>query len=231
MKSTVIFTIVVLSAMSLKGQVSYSGSMSQMGKNGFQPTVNIDSLLDEPGLIGLGPYFYMQGELTVLEGKPFVGMAGYQGSLRVIQDAKAGAPFFVYSHVSKWKTVKVKAGATSSGDIQTLIENTAKENNLSLEEPFPFRIKTQIDNLTVHVVTPRSPEVDGYLEGKKSLIFSYQDIEGEIIGFYSHQGQGIYTHKDSYIHVHFISGDEEIVGHIDQLKILPKSIQILLPAD
>ena len=43
--------------------------------------------------------------------------------------------------------------------------------------------------------------------------------EAEIIGFFSKEHQGIFTHHDSFLHVHLITKDETKMGHLDELEI------------
>lgn len=47
-----------------------------------------------------------------------------------------------------------------------------------------------------------------------------------ILGFYSNRHQGIFTHHDSKIHLHVISSDSKIVGHIDQLNFEQFELQL-----
>ena len=225
---TLIF-VMSLTHLILFGQVFSIGSMSDMGKNFFQPVVSADTLLQESGLFGLGPYGLMQGELTIVNGRPLVGKSAEDGRLTVIVDPRAKAPFFVYSYVNEWHSNELVVEADNANDIQTAIEMYAIENDVSLDEPFPFRIKGIIDSIEIHVVLPRSSEVPGYIEGKKSQKYQFQNVAGEIVGFYSQSGQGIYTHKDSYVHLHFIDDGQKIVGHIDDLKIQSKKMNLLLP--
>ncbi|WP_148261507.1 acetolactate decarboxylase [Flagellimonas ruestringensis] len=55
-----------------------------------------------------------------------------------------------------------------------------------------------------HIVTLRLPEVKGYREGVKSQKFSFENIKGEFIGFYSEHHQGIFTHTDGFVYIHFL---------------------------
>jgi acetolactate decarboxylase len=213
-----------------EAQVMHTGSMSQMGQNGFSPSLSIDSLLTKEHLYGMGPYGKMQGELTVLDGEPLIAFADEKGMLKVSTDKQAKAPFFVYAYVKEWKTFEIEMTAGSEAEIQEAIENLAIANGYDITNPFPFKILGEFDELTIHVVAPRSPEVPGYKEGTSSYKYNYAAIAGEIFGFYSQAGQGIYTHKDSFVHLHFSTVDQSKMGHIDAISIKPKKVKILLPA-
>jgi acetolactate decarboxylase len=221
--------IALLISLNLEAQVMYSGSMSQMGQNGFSPSIGIDTLLTKDHLYGIGPYGKMQGELTVLNGVPLIAFADEKGMLTVSTDEQAKAPFFVYAYVEEWKTFEIEITAESDAEIQEAIEILAIAQGYDITNPFPFRILGEFDGLTIHVVAPRSPDVAGYQEGVNSYKYNYEGIAGEIFGFYSQSGQGIYTHKDSFVHLHFSTADQSKMGHIDAISIKPKKVKILLP--
>ena len=51
----------------------------------------------------------------------------------------------------------------------------------------------------------------------------------DIIGFFSTQHQGVFTHHDSYVHMHLITQDEKQMGHLDHVEIIPADISLFLP--
>lgn len=228
MKSTLILCISILS-LNLHAQVMHSGSMSQMGANGFTPIVSIDSLLAKDNLYGLGPYGKMRGEITVINGVPMVAYADENGELTVNTDNQAKAPFFVYAYVGDWKTYQIVLNAENPSDIQEAVQKLAQLQGHDLSRPFPFRIQGEFNQLTLHVVSPRSPDVSGYKAGIKSHKYNFRDIEGEIFGFYSQSGQGIYTSKNSFVHLHFSTKDQSKMGHVDAINLPSKKVMILLP--
>ena len=48
-----------------------------------------------------------------------------------------------------------------------------------------------------------------------------------IIGFYSQKHQGVFTHHDSYLHLHLITKDGRWMGHLDRVSF--QDMQLLLP--
>ncbi|MEB2777423.1 acetolactate decarboxylase [Algoriphagus sp. D3-2-R+10] len=223
--------VMLLIFFKVEAQVMHSGSMSEMSQNGFESNVLIDSLLQRPHLYGLGPYGKMQGEITVIDGQPFIAFADENSQLKVKIDSYAEAPFFVYAYVAMWQTFEMSSAIANLANLQAAIEKLADEQGYDLSKPFPFRIKGDIDSLTIHVVAPRSLDIPGYKEGVNSYKYDVVNISGEIFGFYSPNGMGVYTHRDSKVHVHFISSDHFKMGHIDALHISPKRpLQVLLPA-
>jgi acetolactate decarboxylase len=208
--------------------VKHAGSLSNMGAENFKGNISLDTLTRK-NLFGIGPYGKMQGEITLVNGKPLIAQVQSDGSAQVLQSWQAEAPFLVYANVSDWQKYEVTLKINNLLDVQQAIEALAKTKGYSLSKPFPFRIQSEIEELTTHIVTPRSAGVPGYMAGKNQLSYSYQSIQGELIGFYSQQHQGVYTHKDSYIHVHYVSDDMTIMGHVDKIIITEKKVIIFLP--
>jgi acetolactate decarboxylase len=159
-------------------KVYHTGALAEMGKNQFYPTILLDTLRKK-NLYGIGPYGKMQGEITVLDGKPYLSQVDEQGNGAVTQHWNAEAPFFVYAHVERWTSYPLKRSIKSVNDLQQAIEELAVKNGYDLSTPFPFRIKGIMTELTTHIVTPRSPDIAGYKQGRNQENYTHSDINGE----------------------------------------------------
>jgi acetolactate decarboxylase len=230
MKITCCFLLLLIAHTSFaQSQVHHTGSMSTMGKENFKATVLLDTL-SKSHLYGIGPYGKMQGEITVLDGIPFISQADEQGSGIVTQNWNSEAPFFVYAHVDQWISYPIKKSIKSVRDLQQVIEELATKNGYDSSTPFPFRIKGTITELTTHIVTPRSPDVPGYKQGRNQENYTNKNMKGELLGFYSQHHQRIYTHHDSFIHIHFIDAKRKVMGHVDKMAVEHKKLIILFPS-
>lgn len=194
------------------------GSMSTMGKENFAPHIKLDTIANKKHLFGMGPYGRMQGEITVWDGTPYYSSVNNLGEGIVSKSWKIEAPFFVYNDVSKWKKYKIALNCKNLDELQKAIEDLAKAKDYDLRTPFVIKIKGKFDKLTTHIVMPRSADITGYQADKKQTDYDFEKIDGEILVFYSQKHQGIYTHKDSFIHAHFLSKDKKTMGHIDKIK-------------
>ncbi len=206
------------------------GAMKDMGKTNFKTQFWLDTIANKSDLFGMGPYDRMKGEITVFDGKPFYASAFEEGKTVVGQSWDIRTPFFVYANVTKWKAFQFSWDITSVEDIQNKVATIAKQNGYKLTEPFPFKITGNFDAITNHIVTPRSADVEGYREGVKQQLFSFNKIEGSLLGFYSEKHQGIFTSSKSYVHVHFLSDDQTFMGHLDKITTDVKSLTLYLPA-
>lgn len=203
--------------------------MSDMGKENFAPHIKLDTIANKKHLFGMGPYGRMQGEISVFDGKPFFSSVDENGKGIVSANWEIESPFFVYANVENWAEFEVSAEFNSLDDIQKVVTETAKSKGYDLKKPFPFRIKGVFDFMTTHIVMPRSEDIKGFQAEKKQADYILENKTGELLGFYSENHKGIYTHKDSYIHVHFLSEDAATMGHLDKIKIQKKTLKILLP--
>jgi acetolactate decarboxylase len=231
MKS-LIFSVLCLCSIAVLAQIPVVhsvGSMSNMGKENFAPHINLDTVSTKTHFFGMGPLGRMQGEITVLNGKPFGASVNEKGEGVVQENWAIEAPFFVYANVAKWKKYPFSATINNLDDLQKAVAQIAQQNGFDLKQPFPFRLAGTIATLTTHIVMPRSPEVAGYQANKKQADYDLVGQKGELLGFYSEKHQGIYTHKDSFIHVHFVSKDQKTMGHVDKIKDEKAQMTLYLP--
>ena len=205
------------------------GSMSNMGKENFAPHISLDTVSTKTHFFGMGPLGRMQGEITVLNGKPFGASVNEKGEGIVQENWAIEAPFFVYANVPKWKKYVFNTDINNLDDLQKAVAQIAQQNGFDLQQPFPFRLVGTIVQLTTHIVMPRSPEIPGYKANKSQTDYDLSNQKGELLGFYSEKNQGIYTPKNSFIHVHFVSKDKKTMGHVDKIKDENPKLTLYLP--
>lgn len=212
-------------------QVSHSGAMSQMAKSGFESTIRLDSLKDYKGLIGLGPLGKMEGEITILNGQIYNGKSLISGQIIVESNWEVEAPFLVYTQVSNWRRSKLSGKASSIQELEEAIKQAAISNGIDLEKPFFFKIEGVFEDMITHIVTPRSQEVEGFVQGQNQKNVTHQSQIGQLIGVYSTIGQRIYTHHDSFMHVHFLNKKKNYTGHLDRFQSDLSRLAIFFPQE
>ena len=230
--SILLLAITAFLLQNLKAQntpkVFTKGAMKDMGTT-YDLKVWLDTLPDKSHLFAIGPYDKMKGEITVVNGKPFHASAFVEGKALVSQSWDVRSPFFVYSNVKDWEEFDLNGSLSSVQEIQEKVAAIATEKGYDVKEPFAFRIAGEIDEMTLHIVTPRSPEIEGYKPNIKSQKFELKNTDGELIGFYSEKHQGIFTGSKSFVHVHFLKNDQTIMGHVDEITSGDKTLKLYLP--
>ena len=211
-------------------QIATSGAMKEMGKTDFEPKIWLDTISNKTHLYALGPYGKLQGEITVVDGKSFYTTAYEHGASVTNQSWNIKAPFFVSANVDNWNVFEIKDSVTSVATIQQIVKAMALENGYDTKTPFAFKIIGRLDEATFHVVTPRSKDVTGYRKNIKSQNFTFNDVDGQIIGFYSENHHGVFTGSTSNIHVHFIKDDFSFMGHLDKINTKNNTLKLFLPA-
>lgn len=209
-------------------KVFTKGAMKDMGTS-YDLKIWLDTLTDKSNLYGMGPYDRMKGEIMVVNGKPFFASAFVEGKAVVSQSWDIRSPFFVYSNVKDWEEFDLTGPINSVEEIQKKVATIAKNKGYDLNEPFAFRVVGQFDKMSTHIVTPRNPEVEGYRKNVNSQIFTLDNSTGELLGFYSEKHQGIFTGSKSFVHVHFLKGDQTFMGHLNEITTGDKTFKLYLP--
>lgn len=230
MKKLAVLFIAVLGVQVAFAQVKHVGAMSEMGKSGFASAIALDSLKTYKGLIALGPLGKMQGEITIVEGIPYAGIANPDESGVVQQTWEIEAPFLVYADVEEWQEIDLSGNVNSQKELESNLEKAFLAAGMDLSQPFPFRVFGKFDSITTHIVTPRSQQVPGYQEGRNQVNYTHAAEQGELIGFYSREGKRIYTHHDSFFHIHFLNEVKSFTGHLDKFESSLDGFKIWVPA-
>ena len=188
-----------------------------MWKGELGASINLDTISNKVGLYGLGPESFLTGELLINDGKSYVSRVTSDSTMTVEKRNDVSAPFFVYANVSVWNEIELPVDIKSIQDIQEFIDQNTKD----FKRPFTFKLKGMATNTIIHSqnlstgTKVASPE-DAH-QGQTN--FTLQNEEVEIIGFFSTEHKGIFTHHDSYLHMHLITANESKMGHLDELEI------------
>jgi acetolactate decarboxylase len=61
---------------------------------------------------------------------------------------------------------------------------------------------------------------------------SYQlnNEQVEVIGFFSTEHKAVFTHHDSFLHMHLLTADKSKIGHLDEA-LFGKGIKLYLPVE
>lgn len=74
-------------------------------------------------------------------------------------------------------------------------------------------------------VTVSSP--DEAHQGQKN--YTLYNEQSEIIGFFSTEHKAIFTHHDTYLHMHLITADRQKMGHLDDVRFKKGTMMLYLP--
>lgn len=180
---------------------------------------DLDSLLKFPGLIALGPLENLRGEITVLDGIPFVSTAE-NGGIDTFENREARAPFLAYAYVEQWERTTVLVDLDGSESIEVLIDSMARAFGIDADTPFPFLLNAPWQEVEYHVImrdtTAESHSHEAHKQAK--VKFSEKDIEADLVGFFSRNHEGVFTHKGQFVHIHLLTSDRKRSGHLDGIR-------------
>ena len=212
------------------GEVRWLGEQRKVVQDGdLTGRVDLTALAERPHLYAAGPLEGLKGEVTVWDGK--ASLARWEaGKVVTSQEFKGKACFLVYAQVPRWIENKLPSGLDKPEDLEAHIFLQARKAGVPTDRPFPFLLRGTARKLTLHLVNktdnaPHNPEE--HAKVKVPVVLESREVD--VIGFYSKQHAGIFTHHDSDAHMHVVTADKKVSGHVDQLSA-DGEMRLYLPA-
>lgn len=211
--------------------VVYGKLMEIMRENQLQARVQLEDLSMNSNTFGLGAIEGLAGEILIWEGKSLISKS-LLGQVSIEESVDYGAALLVITEAEGWNEFSLSQVSSFQG-LEAAFEEKAITLGYDSNAIIPFRISGKIDDLDWHVINAVEASEPTH-EAYKAAGFSGQekDKSVEILGFYSKNHQGVFTHHGSFVHLHFIDREAQIMGHVDGLKFssevkfyLPKSVK------
>lgn len=201
--------------------------MNVMHKGELFGTISLDTIADKNHLYGLGPVENLVGEILIADGKSYKSSVVSATDMKVEETYSMKAPFFVYENVERWKEIILP------DSVQTIpqLESYLGIVNKHIQHPFAFKVSATVDNADIHIVNlPKGTEVHSPEDAHKNQqVYNLKGKQVEMIGFFSTEHQGVFTHHDSFVHIHLITADKKQMGHLDELKITKGTAKLYVP--
>jgi acetolactate decarboxylase len=190
--------------------------------------IALASLADRPHLYALGPRAGVSGEVTILDGVPWIARV-LDGRLDVQRSFDHEACFLVYAEVAAWTESPQPAAMVGETALEAAVQHAARAGGLSVEEPFPFLIRAETATATIHVLDKRDglPHTPARHDQAK-IRFQIDGEALDVIGFHSTRHRGVFTPGDSNLHMHLRTRSGRVSGHVEHLAI-PAGAVIAVP--
>ena len=217
-----------LSAQQFVNEVKIVGQMKNvMWKGELYGNIDLDTIANKEHLYGLGPVEYLAGEILIIDGKCYKSTVVHNNKMEVEETFNIKAPFFGYANISNWSEQSLPDSILTIDQLEKYLYKKS-ENSTS---PFLFKLKGEVKKVTFHIVNlPKGSKVSSPDEAHKGLMkFKLRNEKIEIIGFFSTAHKTIFTHHDTFLHMHLISLDRKKMGHIDDVFFKKGSFKICLP--
>ncbi|MFW6370913.1 MAG: acetolactate decarboxylase [Bacteroidota bacterium] len=188
-----------------------------MWKGELGSSIDLDTISDKNGHYGLGPVSYLTGELLINNGKSYVSKVTSDSTMTVEKTFDTSSPFFVYGNVTEWNEMELPTNVKTIQDLEKFIDNKTTE----YKRPFVIKLIGQVSRAIIHIQNlPEGTKVSSPDEAHQGQTnYNIANEDAEIIGFFSTEHQGVFTHHDSFLHMHLITKDESKMGHLDELEI------------
>jgi acetolactate decarboxylase len=214
---------------STKPSVHIAGAMKNvMWKGALKGIIDVDTIRPRENLNGIGPLEYLKGEILLLDGKSYLSKVRGRNQMKVEESFQAKAPFFVYSWVETWKVQPLPDSVRTIKQLEHYLYRITTASN----RPFAFKLSGKVHTAKIHVVnlpdgTPVKEPDDAH---QGQIDFNLKNRTVDIIGFFSTAHQSIFTHHDSFLHLHLITANRKMMGHLDKVQF-KKGMQLFLPAE
>lgn len=202
----------------LTGKVQITGEMRNvMWKGQLEGNIHLDTIANKSNVVGLGPLEYLGGEIIIMDGKSYKSMVRSDSSMEVVETFNVKAPFFAHAEISNWSEELLDVDIQTIQQLESFLDNKMSESS----QPFMFKLAGFVKEATIHVVNlPAGAKVSSPNDAHKGLVkYQMENKEAEIVGFFSKEHKGIFTHHDTYLHLHLITKDKQMMGHLDELSI------------
>lgn len=214
----------------VKSDVKIVGAMKNvMWKGQLIGIIYLDTIANKTNLYGLGPVEYLAGEILIVDGKSYKSTVTSDSTMKVEETYNIKAPFFGYSNVSKWTE------QTLPDSIQTLqqLEKFLNKYTESLPRPFVFKLVGTVEQAKIHIVNlPKGSKVSSPVEahkGQKNYVL--ENEQSTIIGFFSTEHKSVFTHHETFLHMHLITIDLQKMGHLDEVLFSKGTMKLFLPSE
>lgn len=198
---------------SANSPVAVKGAMRQvMWEGKLAGAVKLDTLAPGNTLFGLGPAEYLQGELMTIDGVTYRSFIAPDSTVEVVVSPAARPPFYVYQQIAEWQAVSLPDTVVDMPTLEAFLTQSFPN-----DMPYAFRLTGTIGEAAIHIqnlasgAVVRSPKEAH--AGQVNIVLT--DREADLLGFYSQHHQGIYTHHDTYMHIHLLTADTQLMGHVD----------------
>lgn len=214
-------------------EVHHRGSVKNVHRNhDFSAHVQLDTL-DPVNLYAIGPAEGLDGEFFIMGDRGFVyRLDTAANNTYTDKNWRAEkAAFLVWSYVEKWDTVRIDQPFDNLQELEHIIATKAANNHLDTNEAFPFMAWTSASSGKGHVMNESlrlRSENRSHSDAKFS--FEWMDQPTQLLGFFSPNHGGIFTHHGDRLHIHFRLGNKYRGGHVDAIEVNGRDWMLLLPA-
>lgn len=204
------------------------GAMKNVMRKGeIAGIINIDTISHKQHLYGMGPIEFLTGEIMLINGKAYTSVVVNDTSMKVTETFAIKAPFFGYANIDSWAETNIPDSMTTLHQLEIFLDRATKD----YPRPYFFKLTATVDSASVHLVNlPKGTKVSSPEEAHQGQRnFTIKNKTVELLGFFSTEHKTIFTHHDTFVHIHLITDDRQQMGHLEELNIKKGTAKLYLP--
>ena len=210
--------------------VEWFGSQGDFIAGKSTTPVSLNRFAGLESLYAVGPLEKGRGEVSIFDSVTLISrVSEAKVDVQAGHDYRAG--FLVYAIVENWRRAALRAPIENERRFEQQLLPLAVESGIDTDRPFPFLLHGHAAEALFHVLFNQSDEPYGpEIHEKSKVHFRVVEEAVEIIGFYSRRHRGVFTPRDSNLHMHVRTLDNHVSGHLETFAF-NQGITLYLPAD
>ena len=170
-----------------KFKVEYKGALKNMMQKGdISAKADLKVFENTEHFYALGAIENLKGEIQIFDSKPLNTMV-IDSTQTIDKSFNKKATLLVYASVRKWKSINIPNNVVTYEQLESYIGQTAKENQIRIDEPFPFLIGGAPKSFDWHVINWKDGDTEHSHEKHISSgpHGTLNKRQVEMLGFYS----------------------------------------------
>jgi hypothetical protein len=205
------------------------GAQRDVLANDLRGHVALEALSSTPHLYAVGPLEGLRGEVSIFDSAPSIARIR-ANAIATESTWKARACFLVWAEVSAWTWQVLDPVPPGLDALQGPLTGLACDTGHDVEQPLPFLVTGTATEMTLHVLDKRdSLPHDAERHEQAKVRWTLEGEPVELIGFHSRRHRGVFTPRESNLHVHLRTLDGRISGHLETIRLAPGA-RLAVPA-
>ena len=190
---------------------------------------SLEPLADLAHLYAVGPLAGLRGEITVVDGRPYVSRVE-DGRIVVDPSFHHEAAFLVWAEIARWHDLDIPDTMLDDRGLEDFVVERSRESGMAIEMPFAFVVTGMAARVSLHILDRRYDRPHSRERHEEIKVpFAIERCAVEVVGFCSQRHAGIFVPAGRRTHMHVCSRDGAVAGHVDDLRLGP-GMTLRLPA-
>lgn len=191
--------------------------------------VSLERLAGLPHLYAVGPAAGLRGEITVVDGRPYVSRVE-DGRVVVERSFRHEAAFLVWAQIARWHDLDIPETVVDGRALEDFVVKRTRESGMAIETPFAFAVTGVAAHVSLHILDRRDDRPHSRERHEEIKVpFAIERRAVDVVGFCSPRHAGIFVPAGRRTHMHVCSRDGGVAGHVDDLRLGP-GMTLRLPA-